>query len=331
MAYITNYAYNHLIEHIEIKDIPSFIDKAFFRKNIYDNDYLYQVFNQLDLKKLLKEKILCSNNEDNYKLAYKKVPDNVDRKRYIYEKQGSVKYHKTASCKSLNSGFKDFFIPEPIYNVPEDIQHSHNDLVDAIREWFLKNNYTVDRYLNGNIDDNYLTRQFNKNFAPKFGLDKIVLSQSEKNQFKWYEEKKTSGSQYLSNNFFDYDKFIIDMSDLLKKRFYLCNPNKSWCTISKYDYLHKRSDQEIMKTLYMKQNEGKLGYVKESFIKKIGVDRIKTFLIKHRQLKEQAMQGLSDYFMWTYNFKQDSFNKVFLEDFNLKPCMMCYNVVGKLQ
>ena len=330
MAYITNYAYNHLVEHIEIKDISSYIDKAFFRKNIYDNDYLYHMFNQLDLEKVLKDKILSSGDED-YNLAYREIPDHVDRKIYIYEKQGSVKYHKTRECESLKSGFKDFFIPETIQRVEQKDKVRHEKLVNHIREWFLKNNYTVGRYLDNDddLDDNYLTRQFNKNFAPQFDLDKIVVSQSEKNQFKWYEDKNTSGSHDLSNDF-DYDKFIIDISNLLKKRYDLCT-GYAWESISKHDYLHKKSDHEIMKILYMKQNDGKLGNVKESFITKIGVNKIKTFLIEHRELKEQAVQGLSDYFKWTYNFKQDSFDKVFLEDFNLKPCMMCYNVVGRLQ
>ena len=161
-------------------------------------------------------------------------------------------------------------------------------------------------------------------------MKEIVISQSENNQFNWYKGKKPSGNRHLQNGFFDYDKFIINISNLLKQRYELCT-GYAWESISKHDYLHKKSDHEIMKILYMKQNDGKLGNVKESFITKIGVNKIKTFLIKHRQLKEQAIQGLSDYFKWTYNFKQDSFSEVFLEDFNLKPCMMCYNVVGKLQ
>jgi len=330
MAYITNYAYNHLIEHIKIKDTPSFIDKAFFRKNIYDNDYLYHIFNQLDLERLFKDKVLSSNNKDNYWLVYKEVPDNIDREKYIYEKQGSVKYHNDDSCKSLNSGFKDFFIPEPIQRVKEDDKARHKKLVKHIRVWFLENNYTVDRYLNDDISDKLLTREFNKNFAPQFGLDKIVVSQSEKNQFKWYEEKKPSGSQYLSNACFDYDKFIIDMSDLLKKRYDLCT-GYAWESISKHDYLSEKPYEEMINILFKKQEENKLGQVKREFITNIGKVRIKNFLVKHRELKKKAVENLSDYFKWSYNFKQDSFSHVFLEDFNLEPCMMCHNKVFELQ
>ena len=55
-----------------------------------------------------------------------------------------------------------------------------------------------------------------------------------------------------------------------------------------------------------------------------GYERLKEFWHKHRELKREAFYLLSEYFKWTYNYNEKAFDEIFLEDFNLKACNLCY-------
>ena len=57
MAFLTEFSYKQLIERIEVENVQR-IDKQFFIKNIFDNEYLFYFFNQFELKRLFKE-ITC--------------------------------------------------------------------------------------------------------------------------------------------------------------------------------------------------------------------------------------------------------------------------------
>jgi hypothetical protein len=134
MAYLTESSYRQLIERVEIKNIER-IDKQFFTTNIFYNEYLFYFFNQFELKRLFKEKIILSGAKA-FVLVYKEVPQRKDNLNYVLEIKGKVKYHKDDKCIALNRGFKNFFMPEPIVRLEREKPAKHKNLVEEIRNWF---------------------------------------------------------------------------------------------------------------------------------------------------------------------------------------------------
>lgn len=322
MAFLTEYSYRQLIERVEIKDIDR-IDQQFFKTNIFDNDYLYYFFNQLELKKLLAEKMLLSG-ENRDVLVYQEVPEREDNLNFVLSIEGNVKYHKDYTCEALSRGFKNFFMPEPVVRLEETDKEKHKKIVPEIRNWFKLKNYTVERYEKGEINDHILTTDFNATFPEKFEIDKILISQSDKGQFKWYIEKKTKGIKHTEKSF-DYDSFLDKIIELIKGRDYLCN-SKTMQNLSKYDFLIHRDNQSIVEFIDESIQNGYLKEVSPEFVKNYGIERLKGFWQAHLNLKKQAMRLLSEYFKWTYNYSTSTFNEIFLEDYNLKPCRLCYEM-----
>lgn len=323
MAYLTEFSYKQLIERIEVENVDR-IDKQFFTKNIFDNEYLFYFFNQFELKRLFKEKIVLSDDKA-YILVYKEVPQRTDNLNYVLEIKGKVKYHKDNNCVALNRGFKNFFMPEPIVRLESENPEKHKKLVEEIRHWFEINNFTVDRYINGEINDNILTTKFNLYFPNNFDIEPIFISQSEKGQFNWYVEKKTTGNVGVEK-VFDYNEFLMNVTDLIKKREYLCN-SPTMQNLSRYDFLINKTDIEIENYVSESILKGYLKNVSDIFIKNYGMENLKKFWKKHIDLKKEAFNLLSEYFKWTYNFKEKSFEEVFLQDFNIDSCGLCYERV----
>jgi len=319
MAFLTNYSYRQLIERIKIENLER-IDQQFFKTNIYDNDYLYYLFNQFDLKKLFAEKIVLSGDKA-YVLTHKEVPERKDNRTYVLEIKGKVKYHKDNQCEALNRGFKNFYMPEPVVKLSQEDPKKHEKIVKEIREWFEKNNYTVYRYEAGKINDKILTTDFNKTFPEKYNIEPIFISQSDNNQFQWYIEKKSTGNVGIEK-LFDHSNFIIEIAELLKKRDFICN-SRTMQNLSNYDFLVNRENLDISSYISERIEKGYLKYVSEVFIENYGFKRLKEFWNKHLELKREAFNLLSEYFKWTYNFKKKAFDEIFLEDFNLKACNLC--------
>ncbi|MBL4745871.1 MAG: hypothetical protein JKY08_05845 [Flavobacteriaceae bacterium] len=320
MAFLTDYSYRQLIERVEIKNLDR-IDQQFFKKNIYDNDYLYYFFNQLDLKKLFAEKIILSD-DNTFVLVHKEVAERKDNTTYVLEIKGKVKYHKDNQCVALNRGFKNFYMPEPIAILAIEDSVKHEKIVGEIRQWFEKNNYTVQRYEAGEINDKILTADFNNTFPKKFDIEPILISQSDKSQFQWYIEKKSKGNVGIEESF-DHNEFIIKIAELLKKRDFICN-SRTMQSLSKYDFLVIRDNVDILNYINESLYKGYLRNVSDVFIDNYGIERLKEFWSKHRELKIDAFNLLSVYFKWTYNFKEKTFDEIYLEDFNLKACNLCY-------
>ena len=319
MAFLTNYSYRQLIERIKIENLER-IDQQFFKTNIYDNDYLYYLFNQLDLKKLFAEKIVLSGDKA-YVLTHKEVPERKDNRTYVLEIKGKVKDHKDNQCEALNRGFKNFYMPEPVVKLSQEDPKKHEKIVKEIREWFEKNNYTVYRYEAGKINDKILTTDFNKTFPEKYNIEPIFISQSDNNQFQWYIEKKSTGNVGIEK-LFDHSNFIIEIAELLKKRDFICN-SRTMQNLSNYDFLVNRENLDISSYISERIEKGYLKNVSEVFIENYGFKGLKEFWNKHLELKREAFNLLSEYFKWTYNFKKKAFDEIFLEDFNLKACNLC--------
>lgn len=323
MSFLTEYSYRQLIERVQIKDVDR-IDKQFFKTNIFDNDYLFYFYNQLELKKLLAEKMLLSG-ENRDVLVYQEVPEREDNLNFVLSIEGNVKYHKNHECKALHKGFKNFFMPEPVVRLEETDNEKHKIVVNEIRNWFKQKNYTVERYENGEIDDQLLTKDFNSMFPDKFEIEEILISQSEKGQFNWYLEKKTKGIKHTEKSFC-YETFLDKIIELIKGRDYLCN-SKTMQNLSRYDFLVNKDNQSIIEYIDDSIQNGYLKEVRSEFIKNFGIERLKDFWKSHLSLKRKSMKLLSNYFKWTYNYGNNTFNEIFLEDYNLKPCRLCYNEI----
>lgn len=321
MAYLTEYSFRQLINQVDIKETDR-INRAFFKTNIFDNDYLFYFFNQFELKYLFKKKLFYSGAASESQLVYQKVPKRSDNSNYILKIEGKVKYHKDNLCKALNYGFKNFFIPEPIARLREKQPERHEFLVEEIRKWFETNNYSVSRYLNDEINDKTLTKAFNSKFPEEYEVDPIIISSTEKGQFEWYIEKKSSGNIELEESF-DNNFFLSKVSELIKKREYICNSN-TMKNLSKYDFLINRTDSQIRDYIINAIRMEYLREVEEVFIENYGLEKLKDFWNKHRTLKSQAISLISDYYKWTFNFDENSFDEILLEKYNLEPCRQCY-------
>lgn len=320
MAYLTDFSYRKLIERIEIENVDK-IDKHFFIKNIFNNEYLFYFFNQFELKKIFKEKIILSGDKA-FVLVYKEVPQREDNLNYVLEIKGKIKYHKDDNCVALNRGFKNFFMPEPIVRLESEDPNKHIKLVKEIRQWFDTNNFNVERHINGEINDKILTTEFNQYFPKKFDIEPILISQSERGQFKWYVERNTTGNVGVEE-VFNYNDFIIKLTDLIMRRENLCN-SSTMQNLSRYDFLINRIDIEIERYTLESIQNGYLKNVSEIFIQNYGLEKLKKFWENHISLKREAYSLLSEYFKWTYNFKGKSFEEIFLQDFNIEACGLCY-------
>ncbi|RZJ53271.1 MAG: hypothetical protein EOO44_09035 [Flavobacterium sp.] len=320
MAFLTENSFRQLILMSEIPDLER-IELDFFLKNIYNDKRLFFFFNQFDLKKLFREKAILSDDA-NYIPTYRKVPDRVDNLNYVLEMKGKVKYHQNSNCSALKKGFKNFFMPESVVRLQEIDADKHRLLVNDIRNWFKINNFTVERYEKGEINDKILTKSFNDIFPLKYQIDPIFISQSNNaaNQFHWLITKSTDNIEL--ERVFDYDIFLDTVNELAEKRDRLCY-GSTMQSLSKYDYLLKKDDSFIINLISERIREGGLKNVSENFLKNFGLKKLRDFWKEHKNLKDMAYKQISDYFKWTYNLKNKDFDVLYLEDFNLEGCSLC--------
>ncbi|MEW5676441.1 hypothetical protein ABGT15_09015 [Flavobacterium enshiense] len=323
MAYLTEYSFRQLVKTTEIKDLDR-INLQFFISNIYENSYLFYFFNQFELKTLFKEKLILSSDK-NYILTYREVPVRNDDLNYVIKIKGKVKYHFDKGCEALNRGFKNFFIPEAVVRLKNHDIEKHRLIVDDIRNWFITNNLTIERYEGGEINSLTITKMYNSYFPDKYNIEPISISQSdnEQNNFQWYIAKKTNNVE-IEKTTFDYDIFLKNIIELIKKREYLCN-SRTMQNLSRYDYLLGQNDDDIIKIINTNIEKGILNEVSPNFIDNYGLSSLKEFWGKHKKLKQEAYSELSEYFKWTYNLKEKQFDNLYLESFNLEACSLCGN------
>jgi len=97
--------------------------------------------------------------------------------------------------------------------------------------------------------------------------------------------------------------------------------------LSRYDFLINREDSKIEEYILERIEKGYLKNTSNLFVRNYGIEKLKIFWEKHSELKLEAMSLLLEYFKWTYNFKENSFDEIFLKDFNIEPCAICYKKV----
>ena len=318
MAYLTNFSFQQLIETTEIKNIDK-IGLQFFTKNIYDNLYLYYFFNKLELNKLLRAKTLLSG-DSMFVITYNTVETRIDDYNYILPVKGQVKYHMSLECEALNRGFKNFFMPPAIIKLKTTDPEKHQNIVTEIRNWFIQNNYTVERYEDQKINSLEITKNFNSYFPSKYKIEKIIISEKPENDFQWYISKKTDNIKLSAK--FNYDTFLYRVSVLIKNRHSLCDTSAK-DNLSRYDYLINKSDHEIIEIITQQIDFGSLQGVSHTHINSLTLPNLKKFWLKHIDLKKEAMRELNNYFKWTYNFEEKKFDTIYLENFNLAQCRIC--------
>ena len=311
MAYFTDFSYRQLMERVDIEKKDR-IDVQFFKENIFENGKLFYFFNQLELRKLYIEKLLLSGDE-NTAFVLREVPEREDNFNYILSIRGNVKYHNNNECPALFKGFKNFFMPEAVVRLAETDKEKHKELVEEIRKWFIQNNYTVERYEKGEISDLTLTQNFNSTFPQKYNIDKIIISQSDKSQYNWYIERKSKGPVYAEEKF-NFEKFVVKIDDLIIRREMRCN-SPTMQNLSKYDFLVNKENYEIEARIIESIEKEFLKMVDPIFLKNYGIGNLKKFWKNHIDLKRIGLQYLFEYFKWTFNYNNQTFDEIFLEDF----------------
>ncbi len=321
MPYITKHTYNQLISRSEIQGNLK-IDYHLFTAYIYNSSKVYYCLSYFDKEKLFKEKVILTSDK-NYVIQYKEIPTRKDNYQYVFSKESKAKFHKNDKCKALNKGFKDFKIPEPIANLQGNNDKKHQELVEELRNWFSINNYTIPKYLNKEINDKTLTREFNKSFALKHLISPISISQNDANNFKWFEEKKNIGIEDI-NFKFNIKEYKSKVDKILQDRDFLCSESKTMYNISKYDFLYKKSDDEIQEYIVNKINTDKLKLVSLNFIKNYTLIKLKDFFKKHFELRTKLFELISEYLKWTYNYNIFDMDEITLRNFNIEPCSLCH-------
>ena len=316
IVYLTESSYRQLFNTSDTNTFDLENIKAILNQ-IYDNWKFYKMFNKNDFKFLYKSYLLLSG--ENGSIFYKEVEDRKDNLGYILELKGKLKYHLNPNCERLNSGFRNFFVPKPIAIINEE--DKRKELVTEIRNWFKINNYTVAKYNNGEITDKILTEEFNNLFPSKFNIEKIVISQSDSNQFKWYIEKKTNSVKVEYE--FNMDNFTSSMNKIISDRNKLCNTSNSLYNLSKYDFLHSKPHDEINTVLNESINKGYLKVETEDYIKQMGIVNLITFWKEHIEIKSRAKKEFVDLLKWKFNLGELALKNIKLENFNFECCILC--------
>lgn len=301
MANLTTYAYKQLIETIDYNKIELYITKDFFVNNIYDDERLYNFFNQFELKKLYMFRNLLESSEE--KEVFKFVEEKEDTKQTVFVKGGKLKYHLFSDCLSLKQAFIDF-------RIPDDIE---DNLIEVYRGWF-KTMKFKENFASKKIKDNDIRRDYNNLFAKTHNLNKRPV------EYKFVLEYGNSDTKFLENSF-NYDKYLTKLEDALERKQLISN-GKTLGFLFKHDYLRNKTDIEITNKIrfFSIQNEE---IIHPLFLENYGIENLKKFLNKSFELKSELRLLLEDYIKWTYNFRDKEFNVITLEHFGLQCCRVC--------
>lgn len=315
-VYLTESSYKQLVNRSDTEKFNLDDVKVIFNQ-IYDNWKFYKMFNKSDYKFLFKCYLLLKG--EGVSLFYKEVEERKDDFSYVLELKGKLKYHLNPNCEKLNNGFRNFFMPEPIVNIEDNTRKS--ELVNEIRNWFKLNNFTILRYNNNEINDKILTNSFNNYFPSRFNIDKITISQSDNNQFKWYIEKTTNAVKLDYQ--FNIEEFNRNVNLIISDRNKLCKVSNSLYNLSKYDFLQSKPETEILEKLNESITNGYLKDVNNDYINQLGLENLISFWKQHIELKNRAKQEFIEILKWKFNLSELGLQNIQLENFNFECCSFC--------
>ena len=296
MAFITNYTFNKLCKNLNINEE---INLQIFKDHIYNDANLFYIFNKLELKYLFNYRNLLENDETCIAEYYQYIPKTADTKRYVFEKPRKLKYHLSNECECLNHDYVDFHIPGDIIDLGEEV-------VEEFRTWFKSKGY-AQKYFNGTLSNAKVVFDFNMIFPSKFNIKPLNES------YKLVLELDNSNT-YEINLAFDYNQFKENISIIKKKR-----TNRFQCkiarTLAKFDYLLKKSDNEIrtkISEIYSNQ-----------FVENYGMNNLKELFRDSQSLKRELLDNLTNYFKWTFDNKSLEIDNNSLDKFGLECCSKC--------
>lgn len=323
LVYLTESSYRQLISNTDVKSF-NFEDAMAIFNQYYTNWRFYKMFNKNDIKFLFKNFSLLSGEANG--IHYRKVEERKDNLGYIIELKGKLKYHLNPNCEGLNRGFRNFFMPEPIARIEDELKKT--ELAIEVRNWFKSNNFTIEKYLSNEINDKLLTETFNKYFSIKYNIGQITISQSDKNQFKWYVEKKSDSVKIDKE--FEMKDFEKNVNDIIKERNSLCKHTNQLWNLSKFDFLHSKPIEEIKSSLGESISNHYLKDVDFTYLENIGWDNLITFWKEHLVIKYKARNEFMNLLKWKFNHKQDALQNIKLEDYNFECCVKCLTIQSSI-
>lgn len=296
MALITNHTFGKLCSRVEINKE---IDLATFIQFIYDDERLYYVLNKLEIKYLFNYRNLL-NDEDTFMVEfYNEVPERIDKKQFVFEKAGKLKYHTFSNCSSLNKDFIDF-------HIPVEIREKGELAVNDYRTWF-KEKRIADDFFNGKLDQEKMIFAYNMRFPPKYSIPPL------NEQFKLIEKRANSNHSKIKESF-DLNSFKNQLEQQLEY-YYMIFTCPVLKTLSKHKYLYDKSNEEI---------EGKLSTLfSPEFVTNYGINAVRSKLKYAKEIVNSIMQLLVDYFKWNFKIHSKEFNVINLEKFGLECCGYC--------
>ena len=305
MAFITSYTFFQLCNKLDVEPITYDLFKRF----IIDNKNIFRIFNSLDLKnfiiqaKLLDENNSDEDNKDRKIVVFNKIHDRKDDKSYVFKIGGKAKYHLFRDCENLHKGFKNF-------NVPADFP---KDNIQELRDWFLKNDFTVENLEKGTIHLDTIIMRYNALFPFKYEDVKPLNS-----TYNLLETRATKRIDKLET--FDQNKLTNNFERILFERYTLCNFNLL-PLLSKYDFLYDKADDSEIYTKLSKIINSNPEI--KSFIKMYKMKNLKNFWKTHFLLRKDAINNIFEFIKWKYNFAEKEFKPTFLEDYNIELCHAC--------
>lgn len=306
MAFLSRYTFSKLTSIIEPVSQRE-VTKDFFCKNIFNNEFLYHVFNRADLKKFYVTAFILKNDLNTAVLKY--VEEQQDNYRWVFQQGGKLRYHIHPDCEGLKANFEDFQIPFDYNSLQNGIV-----LVKKYREWFKQYKFR-ERFSNDPSVIHTIVKQYNTFFAPENNLEPI---QPDDILYIGLKSKKAKNSFTIEKTF-NQIEFERELNVLLDYRIDLCCC-KTKVFLSRYDFLYNKTNDEIDSYL-----NGKLDSI---FLINYGYDNLKFFLEQHFKLRNRCQELIMSYIKWRYNLPGKDFNVVSLEDFNLRCCILCKNRVS---
>ncbi len=295
-AYITNFTFSKLCRNLNIK---TEVDLETFIYHIYDDASLFYFFNKLELKYLFNYKNILENDENYLVQYYQHVPKRIDTKSFVFEKPRKLKYHLSNECECMKHDYVDF-------HIPQDIRDLGDDVVEEYRNWFKEKDY-ANQYFQGILDIPKVVFDYNMMFPPKYKVTPL------NEKYKLVLELSNSNIHEIENSF-DYSRFLNNIINIKKRR-----ANKFQCkitrTLSKFDYLIHKSDEEIIFKI--------VELFSVRFVENYGLENIKELFKYSIKLKKELMRNLIEYFKWTYKNKNVSIDELTLNKFGLECCSKC--------
>ena len=304
MATITNSTFSQLVKesNSHLKDDVK-IDFDFFLNHVYENKKIFFVFNFYERRKLFTARCLLEDEKKFISSYYNKLEVKPDKKEFVYSKGGSFKYHLFDDCISISSDYVDFVIPE-------EIKREGGSYIEIFRKWFEEKKFK-ELYIdtkNKDLVNRNIVSEFNKTFP----LD-IFCNQINPN-YNFIRERVNTGTVKVEYRF-SKSEFYEKINNLLTKRDKLLKNSDLRKQLALCDFLLYKDESSINSYLNQK--------FKYDLIDNYGLENLKIFWKRHKEIKNEIYYLLIEHYKWTYNFKEKSYDEIDLNELGFVCCRYC--------